>query len=206
MVQIIITAIILYTATAVDLLVILLLYFAKASSKKEYHNIYFGQYVGSFILIGVSLFFAFVLHYVPEKWILGLLGLIPIYLGVKVALSGDCAGEERAKKELNEKGLSKLIGVVALVTVASCGADNIGLFVPYFLTLNFSEISVTLMVFTIMIFILVFSAQCLSEITGVGGIIEKYNRWIMAVIYIGLGVFIIIENETLNTLLKMIVH
>ena len=52
---------------------------------------------------------------------LGLLGLIPIYLGIKVAIYDDCEGEKRAKKELDEKGLSKLVGIVALVTVASCG-------------------------------------------------------------------------------------
>ena len=45
-------------------------------------------------LIVISLFFAFVLNYVPEKWILGLLGLIPIYLGIKVAIYGDSDGEE----------------------------------------------------------------------------------------------------------------
>ncbi|GAB5858921.1 hypothetical protein JMUB7552_27350 [Staphylococcus aureus] len=44
----------------------------------------------------------------------GLLGLIPIYLGIKVAIYDDCEGEKRAKKELNEKGLSKLVGTVAI--------------------------------------------------------------------------------------------
>ena len=44
---------------------------------------------------------------------LGLLGLIPIYLGIKVAIYDDCEGEKRAKKELDEKGLSKLVGIVA---------------------------------------------------------------------------------------------
>ncbi|KAB2309583.1 cadmium transporter, partial [Staphylococcus epidermidis] len=78
MIQTIVTAAILYIATAVDLLVILLIFFAKAKTKKEYRDIYIGQYVGSVTLIVVSLFFAFVLNYVPEKWILGLLGLIPI--------------------------------------------------------------------------------------------------------------------------------
>ncbi|WP_436860237.1 CadD family cadmium resistance transporter [Staphylococcus caeli] len=204
MIQTIITAAILYTATAVDLLVILLIFFAKASTKKEYRNIYIGQYLGSLILILVSLFFAFVLHYVPEKWILGLLGLIPIYLGIKVAISGDCEGEARAKRELNEKGLTKLIGIVALVTVASCGADNIGLFVPYFVTLNLVEIITTLIVFVILIFILVFTAQKLSNISGVGEVIEKYNRWIMAIIYIGLGIFIVIENETITTIFEVL--
>ena len=204
MIQTIVTAAILYIATAVDLLVILLIFFAKAKTKKEYRDIYIGQYVGSVTLIVVSLFFAFVLNYVPEKWILGLLGLIPIYLGIKVAIYGDSDGEERAKKELNEKGLSKLVGTIAIVTIASCGADNIGLFVPYFVTLSVTNLFITLFVFLILIFFLVFTAQKLANIPGVGEIVEKFGRWIMAVIYIALGLFIIIENDTIQTILGFI--
>ena len=191
----VITAAVLYIATAVDLLVILLIFFARANTRKEYRDIYIGQYLGSVILILVSLFLAFVLNYVPEKWVLGLLGLIPIYLGIKVAIYDDCEGE---------KGLSKLVGIVALVTVASCGADNIGLFVPYFVTLDIVDLLVTLLVFLILIFVLVYSAQKLANISGVGEIVEKFSRWIMAVIYIGLGLFIIIENNTIQTIIDFI--
>ena len=200
----VITAAVLYIATAVDLLVILLIFFARANTRKEYRDIYIGQYLGSVILILVSLFLAFVLNYVPEKWVLGLLGLIPIYLGIKVAIYDDCEGEKRAKKELDEKGLSKLVGIVALVTVASCGADNIGLFVPYFVTLDLVDLLVTLLVFLILIFVLVYTAQKLANISGVGEIVEKFSRWIMAVIYIGLGLFIIIENNTIQTIISII--
>ena len=204
MIQTIVTAAILYIVTALDLLVILLMFFARAKTRKEYRDIYIGQYVGSVALIVISLFFAFVLNYVPEKWILGLLGLIPIYLGIKVAIYGDCEGEKRAKKELNEKGLSKLVGTVAIVTIASCGADNIGLFVPYFVTLSVTNLLITLFVFLILIFFLVFTAQKLANIPGVGEIVEKFGRWIMAVIYIALGLFIIIENDTIQTILGFI--
>ena len=204
MIQTIVTAAILYIVTALDLLVILLMFFARAKTRKEYRDIYIGQYVGSVALIVVSLFFAFVLNYVPEKWILGLLGLIPIYLGIKVAIYGDSDGEERAKKELNEKGLSKLVGTVAIVTIASCGADNIGLFVPYFVTLSVTNLLITLFVFLILIFFLVFTAQKLANIPGVGEIVEKFSRWIMAVIYIALGLFIIIENNTIQTIISII--
>ncbi|WP_137685957.1 CadD family cadmium resistance transporter [Staphylococcus sp. J] len=204
MIQTIVTAAILYIVTALDLLVILLMFFARAKTRKEYRDIYIGQYVGSVTLIVISLFFAFVLNYVPEKWILGLLGLIPIYLGIKVAIYGDSDGEERAKKELNEKGLSKLVGTIAIVTIASCGADNIGVFVPYFVTLSVTNLLITLFVFLILIFFLVFTAQKLANIPGVGEIVEKFGRWIMAVIYIALGLFIIIENDTIQTILGFI--
>ncbi|WP_115353241.1 CadD family cadmium resistance transporter [Staphylococcus epidermidis] len=202
--QTIVTAAILYIVTALDLLVILLMFFARAKTRKEYRDIYIGQYVGSVTLIVISLFFAFVLNYVPEKWILGLLGLIPIYLGIKVAIYGDSDGEERAKKELNEKGLSKLVGTIAIITIASCGADNIGVFVPYFVTLSVTNLLITLFVFLILIFFLVFTAQKLANIPGVGEIVEKFGRWIMAVIYIALGLFIIIENDTIQTILGFI--
>ena len=204
MIQTIVTAAVLYIVTALDLLVILLMFFARAKTRKEYRDIYIGQYVGSVTLIVISLFFAFVLNYVPEKWILGLLGLIPIYLGIKVAIYGDSDGEERAKKELNEKGLSKLVGTIAIVTIASCGADNIGVFVPYFVTLSVTNLLITLFVFLILIFVLVFTAQKLANIPGVGEIVEKFGRWIMAVIYIALGLFIIIENDTIQTILGFI--
>ena len=190
MIQTALTAVILYTATALDLLVILLIYFARAQTKREYRDIYIGQFLGSGAL--------------PEKWMLGLLGIIPLYLGIKVALFDDCEGEARAKRELDKKGLSKLVGIVALVTLASCGADNIGLFVPYFVSSTLAQVIVTLIVFVIMIFLLVFSAQKLAKVPGIGETVEKYNRWIMAIIYIGLGLYILIENKTIQTLLSFV--
>lgn len=198
------TAAILYIATAVDLLVILLIFFARANNYQQYKDIYIGQYLGSLTLIIVSLFFAYVLNYVPDKWILGLLGLIPIYLGIKVAIFDDCEGERRAKDELNKKGLSELSKAVAVVTLASCGADNIGLFVPYFTTINNYELVITLITFVILIFILVFTAQKLANIPGLGEVIERFSRWIMSIVYIGLGLFIIIENGTVQKLFHFV--
>ena len=198
------TAAILYIATAVDLLVILLIFFARANNYQQNKDIYIGQYLGSLTLIFVSLFFAYVLNYVPDKWILGLLGLIPIYLGIKVAIFDDCEGERRAKDELNKKGLSELSKSVAVVTLASCGADNIGLFVPYFTTINNYELVITLITFVILIFILVFTAQKLANIPGLGEVIERFSRWIMSIVYIGLGLFIIIENGTVQKLFHFV--
>lgn len=198
------TAAILYIATAVDLLVILLIFFTRAINYQQYKDIYIGQYLGSLTLIIVSLFLAYVLNYVPDKWILGLLGLIPIYLGIKVAIFDDCEGERRAKDELNKKGLSELSKSVAVVTLASCGADNIGLFVLYFTTINNYELVITLITFLILIFILVFTAQKLANIPGLGEIIERFSRWIMSIVYIGLGLFIIIENGTVQKLFHFV--
>ncbi len=43
-----------------------------------------------------------------------------------------------------------------MITFASCGADNIGVFVPYFTTLNLANLIVALLTFLVMIYLLVF--------------------------------------------------
>ena len=199
MIQNIVTSIILYSGTAVDLLIILMLFFAKRKSRKDIINIYLGQFLGSVSLIFLSLLFAFVLNYIPSKEILGLLGLIPIFLGLKVLLLGDSDGEAIAKEGLR-KDNKNLIFLVAMITFASCGADNIGVFVPYFTTLNLANLIVALLTFLVMIYLLVFSAQKLAQISSVGETLEKYSRWFIAVVYLGLGIYILIENNSFNIL------
>ena len=199
MIQNIVTSIILYSGTAVDLLIILMLFFAKRKSRKDIINIYLGQFLGSVSLILLSLLFAFVLNYIPSKEILGLLGLIPIFLGLKVLLLGDSDGEAIAKDGLR-KDNKNLIFLVAMITFASCGADNIGVFVPYFTTLNLANMIVTLLTFLAMIHLLVFSAQKLAQVPSVGETLEKYSRWFIAVVYLGLGMYILIENNSFDML------
>ena len=199
MIQNVITSIILYSGTAVDLLIILMLFFAKRKSRKDIINIYLGQFLGSGSLILLSLLFAFVLNYIPSKEILGLLGLIPIFLGLKVLLLGDSDGEAIAKDGLR-KDNKNLIFLVAMITFASCGADNIGVFVPYFTTLNLANLIVALLTFLVMIYLLVFSAQKLAQVPSVGETLEKYSRWFIAVVYLGLGMYILIENNSFDML------
>ncbi|HGK7345381.1 TPA: CadD family cadmium resistance transporter [Streptococcus suis] len=199
MIQNIVTSIILYSGTAVDLLIILMLFFAKRKSRKDIINIYLGQFLGSVSLILLSLLFAFVLDYIPSKEILGLLGLIPIFLGLKVLLLGDSDGEAIAKEGLR-KDNKNLIFLVAMITFASCGADNIGVFVPYFTTLNLANLIVALLTFLVMIYLLVFSAQKLAQVPSVGETLEKYSRWFIAVVYLGLGMYILIENNSFDML------
>lgn len=199
MIQNIVTSIILYSGTAVDLLIILMLFFAKRKSRKDIINIYLGQFLGSVSLIFLSLLFAFVLNYIPSKEILGLLGLIPIFLGLKVLLLGDSDGEAIAKDGLR-KDNKNLIFLVAMITFASCGADNIGVFVPYFTTLNLANLIVTLLTFLVMIYLLVFSAQKLAQVPSIGETLEKYSRWFIAVVYLGLGMYILIENNSFDML------
>lgn len=204
MLGIIIAGVVTYWSTAIDLLIILMLFFAKVKDKKGVRDIYIGQFLGSGLLILVSLFFAVILHYVPDKRLLGFLGIIPVFLGIKALILGDSDGEKMANEKLKDTNQNNLIKTLIFITIVSCGADNVGLFVPYFISLALPKLLITLIVFLIMIFLLVFIAQKSVSIPTVGTVLEKYSRWFIGIVYIFIGGSVLIENGSIQLFVNLI--
>lgn len=200
----IIAGVVTYWSTAIDLLIILMLFFAKVKDKKGVRDIYIGQFLGSGLLILVSLFFAVILHYVPDKRLLGFLGIIPVFLGIKALILGDSDGEKMANEKLKDTNQNDLIKTLIFITIVSCGADNVGLFVPYFISLALPKLLITLIVFLIMIFLLVFIAQKSVSIPTVGTVLEKYSRWFIGIVYIFIGGSVLIENGSIQLFVNLI--
>ena len=200
----IIAGVVTYWSTAIDLLIILMLFFAKVKDKKGVRDIYIGQFLGSGLLILVSLFFAVILHYVPDKRLLGFLGIIPVFLGIKALILGDSDGEKMANEKLKDTNQNNLIKTLIFITIVSCGADNVGLFVPYFISLALPKLLITLIVFLIMIFLLVFIAQKSVRIPTVGTVLEKYSRWFIGIVYIFIGGSVLIENGSIQLFINLI--
>lgn len=200
----IIAGVVTYWSTAIDLLIILMLFFAKVKDKKGVRDIYIGQFLGSGLLILVSLFFAVILHYVPDKRLLGFLGIIPVFLGIKALILGDSDGEKMANEKLKDTNQNNLIKTLIFITIVSCGADNVGLFVPYFISLALPKLLITLIVFLIMIFLLVFIAQKSVSIPTVGTVLEKYSRWFIGIVYIFICGSVLIENGSIQLFINLI--
>ena len=200
----IIAGVVTYWSTAIDLLIILMLFFAKVKDKKGVRDIYIGQFLGSGLLILVSLFFAVILHYVPDKRLLGFLGIIPVFLGIKALILGDSDGEKMANEKLKDTNQNNLIKTLIFITIVSCGADNVGLFVPYFISLALPKLLITLIVFLIMIFLLVFIAQKSVSIPTVGTVLEKYSRGFIGIVYIFIGGSVLIENGSIQLFINLI--
>ena len=108
--------------------------------------------------------------------------------------------EEDVVEKLESRGTNRFFWTVALITIAS-GGDNLGIYIPYFTSLAFSEILIALVVFVISIAILCFISYKLAKISFVSETLEKYERIIVPIVFIGLGIFILVENGTIQTLL-----
>lgn len=203
--QTIISAIGVYISTSIDYLIILIILFAQLSQNKQKWHIYAGQYLGTGLLVGASLVAAYVVNFVPEAWMVGLLGLIPIYLGIRFAIVGE--GEEDEEEEIIERleqsKANQLFWTVTLLTIAS-GGDNLGIYIPYFASLDWSQILVALIVFAIGIIISCELSRVLSSIPLISETIEKYERIIVPLVFIPLGLYIMYESGTIETFLDFI--
>lgn len=205
MIQHILTALGVYISTSIDYLFILLIIFAQRDNPSKKAHIYAGQYLGTGILVASSLFAAFVVRFIPEESIIGLLGLVPIFIGIRFALIGEeDADEEDIVEKMNQRHSSRLFWTVSLLTIAS-GGDNLGIYIPYFSTLSWSEIIIAMIVFALGIIGLVEVSRSLSQVPGVSETIESYEKIIIPLVFIALGMYIMIENGTIQTIYHFIV-
>lgn len=195
--EIILTSIIAFASTNIDDIFILTLFFGDKRYKTR--DIYLGQYLGIIALIGVSVIGSLVGNFIDNKYV-GLLGLFPIYLGLRQLLS--LVNGENEDKELEEekkKNLKTGILNVATVTFAN-GGDNIGTYVPLFATLTTSDKKLMISIFLTMVFIWLTTARYLTTHPMLIKVISKYGHIITPIVLCLLGLFILRENHSFDLL------
>ncbi|MDS9201573.1 cadmium resistance transporter, partial [Streptococcus pneumoniae] len=99
---------------------------------------------------------------------------------------------------------NRLFITITAITLAA-GGDNLGVYIPYFSTLNPSETIVMLIVFAILVAVLCYLSYQLASVKKVSKTIEKWERWIVPIIFIGLGLMILLENETFHFLWGLVI-
>ena len=109
--------------------------------------------------------------------------------------------EEDIEGKITGNG-SKILAFTSL-TVAM-GGDNLGIYIPYFTGKSLIEISITLVIFALGILVLCKLSQNLVSISAIGEIVEKYEKIIVPVMFIGLGLYILTENGTINYFISLI--
>lgn len=193
----------LFVATNLDDIVVLTVLFAVAArgtSQLRGWQIVAGQHLGLITLIAVSFLAALGLTIVPDEWV-GLLGLIPLAIGV-LGLVRTLRGnddDDEAESALKAVGLLGVAGI----TIAN-GGDNIAIYTPVFRTMSTTDALVTIAVFLILLAGWCLLARTIGTNEKVTEALEKVEHWLVPVVFIGLGVFILIESGTLGHIASLL--
>lgn len=171
-------------------------------NRKERWLVYWGDLLGTSVLVAASLVLAFILGFVPQEWVLGLLGIIPVLMGLRLLISGESDDDEVVESQMKKQ--RNIIMNVAIITIATCGADNIGIYVPIFAQSTAQTLTVILITFFFMLSLFCYVGYLLIKIPKVAEILERYGMYITAIVYIGLGLYIMFESGTVQHLVKML--
>lgn len=197
-----------FAATNIDDMAILMLFFAQLNSTFRPRHIIVGQYLGLSALLVASLpgFWGGLI--LPRVWI-GLLGLIPIAIGLSYLLNRERdASEEivaeiaQSKDSATSNFLSPLTYTVAAVTFAN-GGDNIGIYVPLFASSNIWSLLVIISIFFLLVGVWCYIAYKLTRQLAIAHILTRYVNYLVPFVLIGLGAFIVLESGSLS-LLKLV--
>ncbi|NOT76179.1 MAG: transporter [Cyclobacteriaceae bacterium] len=182
----ILVAIVTFTITNMDDLLILSIYFANPDYKTR--HIVAGQYLGILSLIVVSFVGVILGAILADHWI-SFLGVVPFALGIKglFQLRENERDEEEVSSNNNTHKHQYLS--VALVTIAN-GGDNIGVYAPLFANLTFSDIILYMIIFLLLTAVWCALAYYLTSHPGVKRVFEKHGKVILPCFLILLGLFI----------------
>lgn len=181
-----------------DFVVLLLLILGMPVDKISRWQIVAGQYLGFCVLLVVSSFGALALRTISENWV-GLLGVIPLALGVRGFIQARRSSDDETKAPILASNAIK----VAIVTVAN-GGDNISVYVLLFRQLDASGIALTILIFLLSLAVLCIVALTIGQNTQIIPRVVRSNKWLTPSVFVIIGIFLLIRTGAVAHLVQMI--
>jgi cadmium resistance transport/sequestration family protein len=198
-----VTAVVTFVVTNIDDILILTIFFSELSPSFLVRHIVAGQYLGFSAIVTISLLGFLAGLVIPREWI-GLLGFLPIYIGIRKLVHRSETVEPVQVSELEQKTsrppilsgiLSRQTLGVATVTIAN-GGDNIGIYTPLFANSDLLRLMVILSVFYILIGMWCYLGFHLANRRTVAQLFSRYGHVFVPFVLICLGVLILLESES----------
>jgi len=170
-----------FAATNLDDIFLLTVLFARRLPARR---IVAGQYIGFAAIILVSCAVVWGIGaIIPRPW-LRLLGILPLAIGLKELFQKhklrQIAGEDRSLSVFS----------IAAVTLAN-GADNIGVYVPFFLVSR-TRLWLVLIMYAVLVLAWCLGGKLLGSHKLVLNALDRWGHWIVPCVLISLGTYILL--------------
>lgn len=180
-----------FVATNIDDTFVLILLFSIPSLLAR--NVIIGQFLGIVFLVVISSFAALLALAIPA-FVIGLMGFIPIIIGIKRLIK--ILGKPETIHAMKKENLSFLS--VTAITISN-GGDDIGVFTPLFAKYNtVAEVSVLISIFLIMTGIWCIVTFYFMRHPFIASRINVLSHVATPFVLIGIGVYIIIDSFFFN--------
>lgn len=178
-----------FLAVNLDFFFILLLLLRKFKLR----DVIVGYLLGVLILVSASYFAGRILAMFLPEWVLGILGILPIWMAVR---DND--------EDPDSQGKRNPIMTVLITYLSVCAGCNLSIFLPILTNVSwvhFIEVLVYVGIFTVIIVCLL---KMIGEIPVVKHFMAKYSEILMKVVYIGVGLYVFWDSGLISHLIKLI--
>ncbi|NVN00408.1 cadmium resistance transporter [Arthrobacter sp. SDTb3-6] len=184
-----------FAATNLDALVVLAILFLshRAAEVPKTWKIWAGQYLGLGAIVAVSILAALGLAAVPLQWV-GLLGLVPVTLGVRGLVRIAQADTGRAP------AAAASLASVAAMTLAN-GGDNVAVYVPLFRGMDEQSGLLTVVAFAALVAVWCTAASWLTTHPKVIDALGRWGHWAVPVLYMAVGAAIMARSGVFSLLM-----
>lgn len=172
-----------FAATNLDDIFLLTVFFARRVPTRR---IVAGQYFGFAVIVLLSLAAVWAAGLtIPRGWI-RLLGILPVGIGVRQLL------QIRNRRSTRARETDDALGVlsIAAITIAN-GADNIGVYVPFFVASR-SHLYSVLTEYGLLVLVWCAIGKYLGTHALILKSVDRWGHWVVPFVLIGLGSYILL--------------
>lgn len=152
-----------------------------------------GYLIGVLFLMTISFFIGKALALFLPEWLLGVLGILPIYMALH---DNDEDPDERSHR-------SPILAT--LVTyLAVCSGCNLSIFLPVLTNLPYDQFGLALLFVGALSILAVLLIKGIGEVPVVKRALTNYGEVLMKVIYIGVGLYVFYDSGLVAHLLSIL--
>ncbi|AVW11733.1 cadmium resistance transporter [Lactiplantibacillus paraplantarum] len=161
--------------------------------KYQLRQVLVGYLLGNLILLTASFFVGKTLTLFLPEWVLGVLGVLPIWL----------AFHDDDDDATDRSGRSPVINV--LVTyLAVCAGCNLSIFLPVLIGESMLHFLMTLGFIGVLTILVVFIINQVAGISAVQRQITAHGEWLMKVCYVVIGLYVFWDSGLISHLLALL--
>lgn len=191
-------SVIAFVTTEMDDLLVMFVLFSKVNRLREQVPVILGKYLGLVFLIAAGKLFAGIISRFPVEQLLGLLGIIPITIGIRYAVREYTGKKDRADGGQRIRcplAFCALLLETVIITLAN-GGDSIAVCLSFFSSLGRSDFICSCIVFCIMQALWCVIAISVMNAASIRSYTEESRGVIIPVLFVALGLYILIKSGT----------
>ena len=163
--------------------------------KFSFVQVMLGYLLGNIILLIASFLAGKLLSVFIPEWLLGILGILPIYLAFKP--DNDQADLKQHKSAV----LSVLITYLAV-----CSGCNLSIFLPVLLGKTLAEFLMMLLFIGSLTILVVILIKFISNISLIAKAIEKHGEKLMKICYIAIGLYVFWDSGLITHIVAFLTN